>query len=172
MEAKKTTAAKSTVKKAVPAKTAARSTAKKTTKSATAASRTKTVTRTKTAKSTAKTTSKPATTKKAEQTKPQSREADTGTADSIAGSVKENIEKGVHTVDDTGKDILDIGGDILTSAYGYAVKAISSAKKPIKGLVSKLTFRSNVDELLKWTELYEKGVITKAELEAKKNKLI
>ena len=182
MEAKKTTAAKTTVKKATPAKTVARSTAKKTTKPTTAASRTKAASATTKAKSTIKTAVKPATTKKAEvkepeQTKPESREADTtpvetNTVENIAGSVKETIEKGAHTVGDTGKDILDIGGDIVSSAYGYAVKAIASAKKPIKGLVSKLTFGSNVDELLKWTELHEKGVISKEELEAKKNKLI
>jgi len=90
----------------------------------------------------------------------------------VVDSVRETIGKGAHSVGDTGKEALGAGGDIVSSAIALASKAVSTVTKPIGGMLSRLTSKSGVDELLKWTELYEKGVITKEELEAKKNKLI
>jgi len=170
MEAKKSVTVKTAVKKTAPAKKAVRS-----------ATRTKTVNTRVAKKSTAKTAAKPdtatnAVSTKKETTKSVPRQKDTQKQDTareeVAGSVKENTKTDAHALGDSGKDILDIGSDLVISAYGFAVKAVSSAKKPLKSLASKLSFRSNADELLKWTELYEKKVITREELESKKNKLI
>ncbi len=82
----------------------------------------------------------------------------------------------------SGIDLTISGSDVITirsifdnstqNFYNMLTKVVDNIRKPEPAQIIQQEVQSNADELLKWHELYEKGVISEEEFNQKKNELL